>query len=523
MLQIPVLSGGLNYFASFVQTECTDMHEIHPAIYILCILGYFLLLIIVSYFTSRKADNDSFFRANRQSPWYLVAFGMIGASLSGVTFISIPGVVGAGGANQAFSYMQIVLGYLLGYAVIALVLLPLYYRMDLTSIYGYLEKRFGFFSYKTGAAYFLLSRTLGSALRLYLVAIVLDTFILGPYGVPFWATVTGTIFLIWIYTFKAGIRTIVFTDTLQTTFMLVAVVWTIIAIRSELGSDVGLWQQIKVAGYGKIFFFEGGWADPNNFFKQFFSGALITIVMTGLDQDMMQKNLTCKSLGDAQKNMFTFSGVLVIVNFLFLALGALLYVYASQHQIELPTRSDTLYPTLALQYLPLALGIMFLLGLVAAAYSSADSALTALTTSFCIDFLNFNAMRDEAVKKRKRMRVHIGFSILMILVIIAFHALNSEAVINGLFTLAGYTYGPILGLFLFGLTTKRAVHDKRVLIVGLAAPVLTYLLDHYSEVLFHGFTFGFLNLALNGLLTYLGLWLISRPGDGETIPVTSVS
>ena len=499
------------------------MHGLHPAIYLSCILGYFLLLIVVSYFTSRKADNDSFFRANRQSPWYLVAFGMIGASLSGVTFISIPGVVGVGGANQAFSYMQIVLGYLLGYAVIALVLLPLYYRMDLTSIYGYLEKRFGFFSYKTGAAYFLLSRTLGSALRLYLVAIVLDTFILGPYGVPFWVTVSGTIVLIWIYTFKAGIRTIVFTDTLQTTFMLVAVVWTIFAIRGELGSEVSLWQQVKEAGYGQIFFFEGGWSDPNNFFKQFFSGALITIVMTGLDQDMMQKNLTCKSLGDAQKNMFTFSGVLVVVNFLFLSLGALLYIYAGQNGITIPDRTDTLYPTLALQYLPSALGILFLLGLVAAAYSSADSALTALTTSFCIDFLNFRDIRDEGEKKRKRMRVHIGFSILMILVIIAFHALNSEAVINGLFTLAGYTYGPILGLFLFGLTNRRNIRDRWALVVGLAAPLVTYLLDNYSEVLFHGFTFGFLNLALNGLLTYLGLWLISTPEEGVGIPATNVS
>ncbi len=486
---------------------------------ILGIIGiYFLLLLTISYFTGKKSDNATFFLANRNSPWFVVAFGMIGASLSGVTFISIPGVVGGDGLNQAFSYMQIVFGYLLGYVVIAQVLLPLYYKLKLTTIYGYLGQRFGPVAYKTGSAYFLLSRTIGSAFRLFLVAIILYQFVLSPFGISFFATVVITILLIWVYTFRGGIKTVVYTDTLQTFCMLAAVGMTVYIIATELSLSGGgeVVQKIRDSGYGQVFFFEGGWADPNNFFKQFLSGALITIVMTGLDQDMMQKNLTCKSLSDARKNMYTFSFILVFANLLFLTLGALLYVYALETGVEIPSRTDELYPMLALEYLPAAVGIVFVIGLIASAYSSADSGLTALTTAFCVDFLGFKIEDNGPAIRRKRVFVHIGFSIVLLLMILFFEALNNDAVINGLFIAAGYTYGPLLGLFTFGLFTKRIVKDRWVLWVCLASPVLSFILDYYSENLFAGFQFGFLILAINGLLTITGLYLISRKWDGKT-------
>ena len=365
------------------------MDTLTPGIIFGVIALYFIALMAVSYFTSRNANNADFFLANRKSPWYLVAFGMIGASLSGVTFISLPGAVGAGGNNQAFSYMQMVFGYLVGYAVIALVLLPLYYRMNLTSIYGYLEERFGKWSYKTGAFYFLLSRIIGASLRLFLVAIVFLQIAQGfDMVIPFWLVVAVTIILIWIYTFQGGIRTIVWTDTLQTFFMLTAVVLTIFAIGNALDKGAGdLISTIQQSDYSQMFFFDNFMTDSNNFFKQFVSGALIAIVMTGLDQDMMQKNLSCRTLGDAQKNVFAFSIVLVFVNMLFLGLGALLYIYTTNVGIEIPERTDQLFSTIALEHLSPSIGIVFILGLIAAAYSSADSALTALTTSFCVDFL----------------------------------------------------------------------------------------------------------------------------------------
>ncbi|MCB9048188.1 MAG: sodium:solute symporter [Lewinellaceae bacterium] len=485
-----------------------------PTLILGIIAVYFLLLIIVSYFTGRKAGNAEFFLAGRKSPWYLVAFGMVGASLSGVTFISIPGVVGADGANKDFSYMQIVFGYVLGYLVIARVLLPLYYRLNLTTIYGYLEQRLGLHAYKTGAAYFLVSRAIGSAFRLYLVAIVLQEFVLGPFGIPFWATVAATIILIWIYTFKGGINTIVYTDTLQTFCMLMAVILTIFAIGNALETDIaGLFKMVQASSYSQVFFFEGGWDDPNNFFKQFISGALITIVMTGLDQDMMQKNLSCRNIGEAQKNMYTFSTVLVFANALFLTLGALLYIYSSSIGLEIPGQTDKLYPMLAMRHLPTFVGVLFVLGLIAAAYSSADSALTALTTSFCVDFLGFEKSEvSEDSKQRTRFFVHIGISFLLFVIIIIFHSIHNEAVISSLFVAAGYTYGPILGLFAFGLMTRREVRSVLVVPVCLAAPVLSYFLDKYSGQLFFGFQFGFLIIALNGLITFLGLWMISwRP------------
>lgn len=490
------------------------IQQLTPGIILGIILGYFLLLIIISYFTGKDSSNESFFLAGRQSPWFVVAFGMIGASLSGVTFISIPGAVGAGAENQAFSYMQIVFGYLLGYVVIALVLLPLYYKLNLTSIYSYLKDRFGFFAYKTGAAYFILSRAIGSSFRLFLVAIVMQRFVMDYYGIPFWFTVFSTIALIWIYTYRGGIKTVVYTDTLQTFCMLAAVVITIIVIGQTLETNAsGMLAMIQNSDYAQIFFFKGGWNDPNNFFKQFFSGALITIVMTGLDQDMMQKNLTCRSLRDAQKNMFTFSFILLFVNALFLALGALLYIYAASLGLEIPQRSDQLFPMIALQHLPPIAGIVFVLGMIAAAYSSADSALTALTTSFSIDFLDlYNNDWPAERKKRVRMIVHIGMSFLLFFIVLFFAALNNDAVINQLFKAAGYTYGPLLGLFGFGILTKRRITDNWIVVaICIASPILSFLLDTFSAKLFFGFQFGFLILAFNGLLTFIGLWLISHP------------
>ncbi len=480
--------------------------------WIVGIIGlYFALLIFVSWRTGRQADNADFFIAGRKSPWPLVAFGMIGASLSGITFISVPGAVGGEGLNRDFSYLQMVMGYVLGYAFIALVLLPLYYRLQLTSIYTYLGQRLGPTSYKTGSAFFLLSRTIGASFRLYLVAIVLQRFVMDHYGVPFVVTVLTTIALIWVYTFRGGIKTIVWTDTLQTACMLIAVVATMWAIGQAMEKDVwGTIEMVRNSGYSKVFFFEGGWQDPNNFFKQFFSGALITIVMTGLDQDMMQKNLSCRSLGDAQKNMFSFTAVLVLVNVLFLTLGALLYLYAASIGLEVAERTDYVFPTIALQHLSPAIGLVFVLGLIAAAYSSADSALTALTTSFCVDFLNFEkSNRTEADKQRVRRWVHIGFSVLLLGVIVAFNAVNNDAVINQLFRAAGYTYGPLLGLFLFGMLTPWQVRDRYVWIVCVLAPVVAFVIDTYSAQLMGGFKFGFLTLALNGMLTFAGLWALS--------------
>lgn len=488
------------------------MQALTPGILLSIIIGYFLMLILVSIFTSRNANNQDFFNAGRNSPWYLVAIGMIGASLSGVTFISIPGVVGNGGLNQAFSYMQIVFGYLLGYAVIALVLLPLYYRMNLTSIYTYLENRFGWHAYKIGAVYFQLSRTTGSALRLFLVATILHQFVFAPYQISFALSVFLTIFLIWVYTFKGGIKTIVFTDTIQTFFMLGAVFFTIFLICQQLNMGIGdMYRAVHHSGYLKVFFFEGGWSDPNNFFKQFLSGALITLTMTGLDQDMMQKNLTCRTLKDAQKNMFTFSIILVFANILFLTMGAMLYIYASELGITLPEKSDQVYPFLALNHLSPFIGILFILGLVAAAYSSADSALAAMTTSFCIDFLNFEKWNvSEEKKKKTRLIVHIGYSFLMFLMIILFKAISKDGIINELFRWAGFTYGPLLGLFAFGILTQLKVRSQWIIPICILSPIISWLLDTYSKDLFQGFTFGFLILAINGLMTFLGLLLASE-------------
>lgn len=470
---------------------------------VLTVVGsYFVALIIIAYFTGRNADSKTFFTANRQSPWYLVAFGMIGASLSGVTFISVPGAVG----TIQFSYFQVVLGYLVGYFVIATILMPLYYRLNLISIYTYLEGRFGFWSYKTGAFFFLLSRIIGSSFRLFLVAGVLQLAIFDSWGIPFELTVAITIMLIWVYTFRGGIKTIVFTDTLQTLFMLAAVVISIEIITSELGFGLGqAIAKIKSSEFTQIFYWD--WADDKNFFKQFISGAFIAIVMTGLDQDMMQKNLTCKNLGDAQKNVFWFSIILVLSNILFLALGAMLYIFAAEKGIQTPASTDDLFPFLAINHFNTFAGIVFLLGITAAAYSSADSALTSLTTSFCVDILNF---KEDENKQSTRFKVHIGFSILLLLVIIIFKQINNQAVISSVLTAAGYTYGPLLGLYTFGLFTKLSLNDKWVPWICVASPILSYLLNLFSEQLFNGYKIGFEILIINGLITMVGLFLISK-------------
>ncbi len=477
----------------------------NPIIALFILVAYFALLIAVSLRTSRGADTNTFFTANRQSPWWLVAIGMIGTSLSGVTFISVPGAVG----KISFSYFQVVLGYIVGYVVIGSVLMPLYYRLNLISIYGYLEQRFGFWSYKTGAGFFLLARTIGSAVRLYVAAGVLQIALFGPLGVPFEVSVAITILLIWVYTFKGGVKTIIVTDTLQTLFLISALILTIVLISQKLGlSFGGLLQTIQTSPMSKVFFWDGN--DRHFFVKEFLSGAFIAIVMTGLDQDLMQKNLTCKNIGEAQKNMFWFTVTLVVVNFMFLCLGILLYQFAQREGIAIPTKTDDLYPLLALNHLGLAVGITFLLGITAATYASADSALTALTTSFCVDFMNVGN-RPEAERSRIKHWVHIGFSVLFWVVIIIFNQLNSKEVITAVFDLAGYTYGPLLGLYAFGMFNKRPVQDRWVPLICVASPIITLILNNNSVAWFHGYQFGFERLLLNGLLTFVGLWAVSRP------------
>ncbi|GAB3574639.1 sodium:solute symporter [Spirosoma luteolum] len=484
----------------------------NPTLALLILVVYFGMLVAVSFYTARGADTTTFFTANRQSPWWLVAFGMIGTSLSGVTFISVPGAVGKIG----FSYFQVVLGYIIGYLVIGTVLMPLYYRLNLISIYGYLEKRFGFWSYKTGAGFFLLARTVGSAVRLYVAANVLQLAIFNALGIPFEVSVLITIGLIWVYTFKGGVKTIILTDSLQTIFLVTAVILTIYLISSELGLSLGqLTQTIKDSPNAQIFFWDAN--DPKNFYKQFLSGIFIAIVMTGLDQDLMQKNLTCKNIGEAQKNMFWFTITMVIVTFMFMCLGVLLYVYAGREGIAIPERTDDLYPLLALNHLGPLVGITFLLGITAATYASADSALTALTTSFCVDFMNVES-RPEAERSRIKHIVHIGFSLLFYVVIILFRQLNSKEVITAVFDIAGYTYGPLLGLYTFGIFSRRGVIDRFVPWVCLASPVLTYIINQNSAAWFGGYQFGFERLLLNGLITTLGLLAVSKPVK-QTEPV----
>jgi len=488
-----------------------------PAILLSFLLGYFALLVGVAYFTSRNSsDNASFFIANRNSKWYLVAFGMIGTALSGVTFISVPGAVG----KSEFGYFQFVLGNAVGFIIIATVLLPLYYRMNLISIYTYLEKRLGAYSYKTGAVIFLISRTIGSAFRLYLVAIVLQKFIFDAWNVPFWLTIVLCLVLIWLYTHKGGLKTIIITDTMQTVFLLLSVVLSIIFISQSLNLDItGTFEAVKNSSYSKIFFWEDFMGSKSHFLKQFMGGIFVTIAMTGLDQDLMQKNLSMKTIKEAQKNMFTFTGVFVVMNIFFLSVGALLYLYAAKNGIDTAALKtpDHLYPEIALNHLNIIPGIIFMLGLTAATFATTDSALTALTTSFCVDFLHFDKKENKNDPKlvNQRHLVHIGFSVLMVAVIMVFKVINDDSVVNSIFTAAGYTYGPLVGLFAFGMLTKRAVTDKLVPYLCIASPILCFVINMNSMKWF-GYAMSFELIVLNGLITFLLLWITGKNSVTQT-------
>jgi Na+/proline symporter len=485
-----------------------------PAILLSFIIGYFLVLMVISYLTSKKSsDNDTFFVANRNSKWYLVAFGMIGTALSGVTFISVPGKVGAPSGDQ-FAYFQFVLGNAAGFIIIATVLLPLYYRLKLTSIYSYIEQALGTWSYKTAAGIFLLSRTIGSSFRLYLVVIVLQKFIFDSYGVPFAVTVLICLVLIWSYTFKGGLKTIIITDSLQTLFLVSSVFLSIYFICRSLNYNIfEAAEAIKNSSYSKIFFFNDFLGSHFHLSKQFLGGLFITVGMTGLDQDLMQKNLSLKNIKEAQKNMFSFTAVFVVINIFFLSVGALLYMYAQRNGISV-AKTDYLYPTIALQYLGIVPAMVFMLGLTAATFATTDSALTALTTSFCVDFLNFNKRGDVNSKKMINVRhyVHIAFSGLMFLTIILFNALNNDAVVTAIFKVASYTYGPLLGLYSFGLfVSYRQVKDKLVPFICLISPAVCYFLSTESKVLLGGYVFDNELIIVNGLITFAGLWICSSP------------
>lgn len=485
----------------------------NPVTLLSFLLVYFVILVGIGFLTSRKvSDNASFFVANRNAKWYVVAFGMIGTALSGVTFISVPGAVGKGG----FGYFQFVLGNAVGFVVIATVLLPLYYRLQLTSIYTYLENRLGPYSYKTGAWIFLVSRTIGSAFRLYLVVIILQRFIFDAWGIPLPVTVIFCLFLIWFYTHKGGLKTILVTDLLQTFFLILAVILSIYFIVDSLNLD---WKQafgaIRESEYATIFFWDDFWGSKSQFWKQFIGGIFVTIAMTGLDQDLMQKNLSMKTIREAQTNMFTFTGVFLVINIFFLCVGALLYIYAAAHHINigaLPT-PDHLYPEIALNHLDIVPAIVFMLGLTAATFATTDSALTALTTSFCVDILDFNKKDDPNNPNLIRVRnwVHLGFSVVLLAVIIIFHLLNDDSVVVTIFVAAGYTYGPLLGLFIFGILSKRRATDRMVPVICLLSPIICYMLNRYFIQVYTGYQIGFELIVYNAALSWLMLMATSRP------------
>lgn len=468
------------------------------------IAGYFALLLLISYLTSLKSDSLTFYTGNRESPWFLVAFGMVGASLSGVTFISVPGEVG----NTNWAYLQFVMGNMVGYAVIALVLIPLFYKLNLISIYEYLKSRFGHKTYLSGATIFLISQTIGASFRLFLAATVLQIAFFDAFGIPFYASVFSTMVLIWLYTYKSGIKTIVWTDTLQTSFLLLAVIITIIVIANQLGKSGGeILAIIGESDLSKIFVWEGN--TSQNFFKMFAGGVFITIAMNGLDQNVMQKNLTCRNKGEAQKNIFWFAISFFLSNLLFLALGILLYHYAGVNGLALPAASDELFPTLALNHFGILAGVVFLLGITAAAFSSADSALTALTTSFCIDIVNLPAKKNINQDQTRRW-IHIGFTFLVFLTIVVFNEVNDRSVVSAVFKAAGFTYGPLLGLFAFGLTNQLTIRDRWVPYICLISPSLSFVIDWNAASWFNGFQFGFEILLVNAAITFLGLWISSR-------------
>ena len=495
------------------------------------VIGYFLLLLTVAWFTSRNSNNESFFIGNRNSNWMLVAFGMIGTSLSGVTFVSVPGGVGSGN----FYYFQVVLGYLLGYAVIAFVLIPLYYKMNLTSIYTYLEKRFGINAHKAGAFFFILSRTFGATARLYLVISVLQIFIFKDLGIPFILTTLVILALILLYTFEGGVKTIIYTDTLQTTGMLVGLVVCIIAVIKALGTDFGgAWEMMSDKGYTNIF----NWDVKAGSFalKHIIGGMFIAIAMTGLDQEMMQKNISVKTLKDSQKNIMTFSAVLLLVNFLFLVLGGVLYLYASANGIKVPP--DELFPTIALsKAFSGAIGIIFVIALISALFPSVDGAITSLTSCFCIDILGLQkSSGTEKEKKRTRLKVHFTFALVFFLMVLVFEWMNDKSIIDFILKFAGVTYGPLLGLFAFGILTKRKLKESLIWTVCIIAPLLALILDMVSNpawyeaklhmklgldslsaATFNGYKIGNELILINGIITFIGLWLISSKATDQEI------
>ena len=479
---------------------------------LLTILLYFGMLLLVARLTGRHSDNDAFFRGNRRSPWYIVSFGMIGASLSGVTFVSVPGMV----RGIDMTYMQTCFGFFIGYLIIAHVLLPLYYRLNLTSIYTYLGDRIGKHAYKTGASFFLLSKIIGAAARLYLVCLILQHYVFDAFHIPFAATVIGIVLLIWLYTRRSGIRTIVWTDSLQTLCLLLALGLILYEVSGQLNLDFpGLVHAIRENEHSRIFVFDD-WHSKQNFFKQFFSGIFITIVMTGLDQDMMQKNLSCRNLQEAQKNMYCYGFSFIPLNFLFLCLGILLIALAGQMHLELPAMNDDILPMFAAQgYLGQSVLVLFTIGIIAAAFSNSDSALTAMTTSVCVDLLNTEKDTEETAR-RKRSKVHLSLSVLLAFFICLVEILNNKSVIDAIYIIASYTYGPLLGMFAFGLFTRRQTNDRWVPLIAILSPLICYLADWWigKET---GYKFGYELLMLNGTLTFAGL--ICRSKKGKTLKV----
>lgn len=472
-------------------------------------LAYTLLLFSITFITARKANSQAFFQGNKKSPWFVVAYGMIGASLSGVTFMSVPGWVN----DRMFTYMLMVLGYFFGYLVIAFVLMPIYYKLNLVSIYTYLQKRFGFYSHKTGSFFFMLSRCLGASLRMFIVIIVLYNFVFKAWGLPFELTVALFLALILLFTIKGGVKTIVWTDTLQTTFMIIALVMSFVMVGQSMGFSVGgMVKEIVNSDY--FTFIETDSMSRNCWWKQILGGMFICIAMTGLDQEMMQKNLSCKDIKSAQKNMISFSLILFVVNFLFLLLGAALYMYKAKNGIS--ANGDDLFPEIAINYLPPMASIVFIIGLISALYPSADGALTSLTTSFCIDFLDFDNMKNKSEKQKVRIRqmVHLGFALLFVGIIIFYYHNKNEHLIDILYQVASITYGPLLGLFFFGLSTKRVANDKLVPIICILAPVICFILNNNSKAWFN-YSFDFELLLLNGFLTFMGLLLISKRERNE--------
>ncbi|WP_321331374.1 sodium:solute symporter [uncultured Bacteroides sp.] len=480
---------------------------------LITIICYFAVLLLIARITGRKGgSNAAFFKGENKSPWYVVSFGMIGASISGVTFVSVPGMI----RGMNMTYMQTVLGFFFGYLVVALILLPLYYKLNLTSIYTYLGTRIGKRAYRTGAFFFLLSRMLGTAAKLYLVCLILHAYVFQDMGVPFWSIATGAVALVWIYTHKSGIKTIVWTDTLQTFCLVAALICIIIVTISKLDLNFsGIIQTISTSKYSQMFVLDD-WMSRQNFFKQFLSGIFIVIVMTGLDQDMMQKNLSCRNLKEAQKNMYCYGFAFIPLNFLFLCLGILLVTLAGKMNLGLPVVNDDILPMFATQgYLGQSVLVLFTIGIIAAAFSNSDSALTSMTTSFCVDILNTEKDTEE-ISRRKRNKVHIAFSILLVIFICLFRLGNDKSIIDAIYVIASYTYGPLLGMFGFGLFTHRISNDRLVPAIAIASPILCYVID-WTVSRQTGYTFGYEMLMLNGALTFIGLWIFSKKGEKRVI------